>query len=469
VSAVRTTALFLVTVLLCGRAAADPQTEDDDLGRLPTESTESTAPTAQRAVAPTAPALETKIYLDDALTLGMRRDVDVPVPGTPPYDRQNRTSLDLSSTWSPRRGVKLVLSDRVDVIEQEATAWWSQQTIRNALREAYASWEPITRGYLEVGRINVRNGSALGFNPTDFLRAGTFVGQASLDPSVLRVNRLGTVMVRAQAIGDGWSASALYAPELVTPTSFTAVELGIDPRLDATNATNRALAEVSTDVGDVSAQALVYLAPHRSKIGVDLTRPIGTSVVAYLEWAGGFEQGLIARALDDGRATGGLPADAPPPFPIETSRSFHNDLSAGASWTIAGEVTVNGEYHLHQSGMSGSEWDSWFSTGMRAPALAGELWYVRGYANDQLEPVARQEVFVRADWPKAFVDHLELTGFAFVDLDDGSVLSQVSGSYYISDAWTATFSLGGSLGSRRSERGSIPQELSGIVELVRYL
>jgi len=68
----------------------------------------------------------------------------------------------------------------------------------------YLTWEPAASTYLEAGRINLRNGAALGFNPTDFLKTRTLVGQASLDPSAARQNRLGTAMVRGQKI---WAAA----------------------------------------------------------------------------------------------------------------------------------------------------------------------------------------------------------------------------------------------------------------------
>ena len=79
------------------------------------------------------------------------------------------------------------------------------------------------------------------------------------------------------------------------------------------------------------------------------------------------------------------------------------------------------------------------------------------------------QIFLRIAWPKAIGDHLEIDGFAFVSLLDGSTLSQVSGRYDMSDAWSASLILGGNLGPARSERGSMPQVLSGILELVHYL
>jgi hypothetical protein len=459
-------ATLLAMALLVPATSFAQTAEDRDLDlipqKLPDEESQASKKTPPERV-------HYKLYASNALTSAARREVDVPFQPPLPYDYQNRTSLDATLTWSAAPRLSLTLSDRADVIEQEGVPVWSGQTIRNALREGYVLWEPFTRAYLEAGRINVRNGTALGFNPTDFLRPRTLIGQASLDPSVLRLNRLGTVMIRAQKIWNSGSASVLYAPKLFSPSAITTDAIGIDPRIDATNAAHRGLAEVSSSFGDLSAQALVYLEPRRSKLGLNLTHPIGDSAIAYVEWTGGFEENLIARAIDYGRETGTLPAGATPPIPTDSSRAFRNDLAAGASWTIAASLTLNLEYHLHQGGLSRADWDHWFSAGLAAPARAGELWYIRGYANDQLEPAAMHQIFVRVDWPKALVDHLEITGFAFVSLLDASILSQITASYYLSNAWTVGLSLGGNLGGARSERGSFPQAASGIVELILYL
>src|SRR5262249_3731765 len=151
----------------------------------------------------------------------------------------------------------------------------------------------------------------------------------------------------------------------------------------------------------------------RSKLGVNLTMPVGQSVIAYAEWAGGFEKGLIARAVDFGRRTGALPAGAPPPLPADASTVLANDLAAGASCTLAARLTLIFEFHLHSSGLSAGDWDRWFDAARASPMLAPGLWYVRGYAADQLEPVAMHQLFVRADWPSA-AEHVDLDAFAFV-------------------------------------------------------
>jgi hypothetical protein len=445
-----------LALLLAGPA------DDDDLDRIPADE-----PTAHVTAAANG-SVDARAYAEDALTLTTARDVVVPFPQTVPR-AQNRTSLDLSLEWSPLAALSFVASDRVDVVVEDGTDVLSSQTIRNELRELYLGWEAVPGTYLELGRINVRNGAALGYNPTDFFRARTLIGQPSLDPSVLRSNRLGTVVVRAQTIWNGASASLTFAPKLGEPPAIPGDVGGLDPRIDATNAAHRGLAEASFAFGDLSTQALVYLEDEGSKVGIDLTYPFGRSVIGYLEWAGGPEKSLVARALEYGTKTGSLPAGTRTPIPTDGGEPFMNDLAAGGSWTIGTTLTLNLEYHFHQAGLSAADWDRWFDAGRANPAAAGALWYIRGHAAAELEPLAMHEAFVRAAWPHFVVDHLELDGLAFVSLVDGSTLAQLTARLDVSNTWSATLSLSANVGPAHSERGSFPQAFTSIFELVWYL
>jgi opacity protein-like surface antigen len=449
--------------------------EDKDLGLIPPEiqdeprSANATLP----PVAPPRPRLQKKLFAEDAFTVASPpRTVPVPYPSTPP-DWQNRTSFDLSIKWEPWRTLAVTLSDRLNLIEQDDATFLSRQTLRNDLREGYLTWEAATSTYLEAGRINLRNGVALGFNPTDFFKTRTSVGQASLDPSALRQNRLGTLMARAQKIWTGGSVSISYAPKIYEPSAIVRDDrLGLDPRFDATNAAHRVLGTIGMEFGDLSPQLLGYFESRRSKIGINLSRPFGDAVVAYVEWAGGRETDLATRSFAYGQATGTLPAEAPMVLPTDSQTAFHNDLAAGASWAIASKLTLNFEYHFHQAGFTRQDWRNWFDIGnspTSPPMVENALWYMRGYANDQQEPMSRHQLFVRAAWPRAFTSQLELSGLVLVDLYEGSTLAQVFASYYLSDAWT--FALYGSMsaGTARSERGSLPQFGNVALQIIRYM
>jgi hypothetical protein len=421
----------------------------------------------------TPPALHRKLFAEDAFSAwSPAHGVPVPYPSSL-SDWQNRTSLDATLQWKPRPQLTLTLSDRLNVFEQDGQKLVSADTVRNDLREASATWEYLPGSYLEVGRINVRNGAALGFNPTDFFRTRTLVGQASLDPSVIRQNRLGTLMVRAQTLWEWGSASVAYAPEVADPSPVSQSDpVGVDPHFDATNAAHRVLCTLNLELLDLSPQLLAYFELYRSKVGANVTRSIGDAVVAYAEWAAGPEQDLIARAAAFGKQTGTLPAAVPVLPPTDTTTSLRNDVATGFSWTVATAVTFNVEYHFHEAGFTRSDWNHWFDIGSApgAPApVTNALWFVRGYASDQQEPVSQHQLFVRASWPQALTPDLELSAFAFVSLLDGSVLSQLAASYYLSDAWTASAFLSANFGDGRTERGSFPQVGNVILQLTRYL
>ncbi|WP_437588900.1 hypothetical protein [Sorangium sp. So ce1000] len=416
--------------------------------------------------------LRPKLFLEDAFTGSTAPQTLVVAFPSPVHNWQNRTSFDALVKWMPSKRLTFTFSDRLNVIEQDGQDVLSWQTVRNDLREGYVTWEPASDMFLEAGRINVRNGVALGFNPTDFFKTRSLVGQASLDPSVIRQNRLGAVMARWQALWNGGSASVAFAPKLTDPTAVLDPDRnGLDPRFDATNAAYRLLSTLSFNVLDLNPEVLAYVERDRSKLGVNISRPIGDAVVGYAEWAGGFEKNLATRAVEYGKATGTLPEAMPMLLPADESSKFRNDVAAGFSWVIATKVTLNLEYHFHQAGFTRQDWRNWFETGSDpAPALiSSALWYPRGYAIDQQEPTSTHQLFVRAAWPKAFVNDLELSGFAFVNLLDGSVLTQIAANYYASDKWTLAAYGSANIGDGRTERGSLPQRLSGILSIVRYL
>src|SRR5882724_10863495 len=240
--AIRIATAVAMLAALAPRAAAA-----DDVDLIPPGVLE--APTTRPpavphvGVLPTRPSWRGRFFLEDGFTLSSApRHVPVPYPATLAKDWQNRSSFDATVHWQPWKPLTFALSDRLSVFEQDGQSFVSANTIRNDLREASVTWEASSNTYLEGGRINVRNGAALGFNPTDFFKTRSLVGQASLDPSVIRQNRLGTLMVRGQAIWSGGAASVAFAPKVMSPSPVIQSDpLGVDPQIVATNAAARVL------------------------------------------------------------------------------------------------------------------------------------------------------------------------------------------------------------------------------------
>ena len=457
----RTRTLAAVLCLFAGSAVAD---ENSDLDMIPGEMKEA-PPAAEVTEAPRG-----KVSLENATSAsGLRGGLVVPVPGQRAPRWQNRTSLDARWQFSLGQDVSFTLSDRLSVFERDGLQFGQGRTASNDLREAYVTWEAAARTYLEAGRINLREGVALGYNPTDFFRARTLLDQASADPTALRENRLGTVMVRAQHIGTLGAVSLAYAPKLADPSRIgMGATVPLDPHIDRTNASDRILASVRGDVGGVAPQALVFHDGNHTKFGFSATTTIGPRVVAYGEWAGGMQQSLLAEALRYGVQTATLPTGVPVLPTSGTGERFRNDLALGFSWTGDTQLTINAEYHLHEAGFTRQDWRNWFALGRKSAALDGLLWYERGYAADQQVPISRQQIFVRAAWSDVFVRDLDITGLAFVNPEDGSALLQVSAVRNFDRNWTAGLYATGNVGAPRSEHGSLKGAASLTGQVQRF-
>jgi len=454
-------AAFIVALL--GAAVPAAAQEDNDLSRIP-----GAIDSAPAAEAPQA-AAHGKYFLEDALgLLSYRGSFAVPYPYAVPSRWANRTSFDMLDTWKLASNLSAVFSDRLSATFADGVEFPSD-VVRNDPREAYLTWEPLPQTYLEAGRINVRNGVAFGYNPTDFFRARTTVSQSSADPGALRENRLGTVMVRAQRIFDGGTVEFVYAPKLHTPARVGAVADPLDPKFDQTNAADRFMAAYSFELEEFSPQILVYHESGRTKIGFNASHPVSNSIIAYLSWTGGEAPSEIADAIAFGKRTGTLPPSIPVLPPTSSSHAFRNDVSAGAYWTGEDKETVSLEYNYHQTGFSKRDWKNWFAIGAD-PAAANEMWFIRGYASDQQDPISQHQMFARVDWSEPFqIEHLDVNGFVMTSIEDGSCLGQFAVGYDLSDNWSVGAYFGGSTGGARSEWGSLRDAASATVQVTRYL
>ena len=460
--------IYLALLLLAWGHAAQAD-QDSDLDLIP-----SAAP-APVTAAPAAASPNRRIYLENATTqVAAVQDPAVPLPAPPGYTWQERLLLDVRQDYQIGQRSRLFLSDRFNLRDEDDLPFPSHEDIVTDFREAYISWRPSDQLYVDAGRINLKSGIALGYNPTDFFKTRSVTEPLSQDPSVQREDRLGTLMIRGQRIWDGGSLTFAYAPELHRPSAIYGNDdlPSFNPMFDRTNADDRWLIKGSVDFGgNSSPEFLLYREAGRTHFGTDLSMGLGQSAVAYLEWSGAERPDLITAAVDYGRETGTLPAGAAPPIPTATHSTFKSELALGVSYTTETDITFNVEYLLNQAGFSRTDWSNWFTAGSRAgsPApLLDELWYLRRYAQDQQQQNTRQAYFARADWVDAFAVKLELTAFALVDAYDHSGMAQLSAEYYVSDTWTLGAQGVKYFGSRRSDFGSLGTSYSLLFSVAHY-
>jgi hypothetical protein len=464
----RAGALALALALGATAAIAD---ENADLNLIPEAAREPGA-----AASPGANGAHGRIYVENAATFAsLRSDLPAPLPPPSPADWQERLFLDAREHWALAQGLGLDYSGRLNFRADDRIAVPTHENIRHDFREGFVTWTPRTGVFLDAGRINLKSGVAAGYNPTDFFKTHAVVEPTSLDPTVLREDRLGAAMIRASFVAEAGALTVAFAPSFEKPSPiFSAKNLpSFDPMFGRTNAHDRLLVKGNAKLGrDFSPEFLFYREGARTRWGANLTQAIGRKTVSYLEWSGGERTSLIDEALRYGRSTGTIPGFAPSVLPENSGANFRNELSLGASYATEYNVTFNLEYHYNGAAFSHQDWRNWFAIGATRAGLAGvagQLWYIRSYALDIQQPLARHSVFLRFNWVDAFVPKLELTGFTSTDLYDGSTIAQLTADYYLSNVWTVGAIAAANLGSRRSEFGSLPQAQTLLFKLARYL
>lgn len=264
------------------------------------------------------------------------------------------------------------------------------------VKEAYASWRASPALVVDAGRVNARLGAATGYNPTDFFRAGAVSLDVPPDPDSRHTNRLGTVGLRAQQVWETGSLTTLLSPRLERRS------LPGDPAaasdLQRTNGVDRWMLVASQRLtAAIQPQWVVYGESGQApQFGQNLSVLLGNSVVAYVEWAGGYRRSLIARA------TGA--AD---------DRAFRASSSVGATWTLPVDLSLTAEFQSNGGGADAAQWRSL----QRANPAAWGRAVQTSIAAQELQ--TRHGMFVMAAWRNVGMRRLDLSGFMQADLGGG--------------------------------------------------
>jgi hypothetical protein len=316
-----------------------------------------------------------------------------------------RLSLDLLFDKKLTPDLRAVFSDRLDLNHQSDAL--GQETL-NSIKEAYLSWQPQNDRVLDVGRINVRYGAAMGYNPTDFFREGANRAITSFDPNAIRENRMGTAMLRGQTLWKGGALTAIFAPKVADEPNNG----DWSPDLGATNNRNRWLVSVSHQLADNFNPQFVLYGDQRQPVqmGLNLTMLVNDATVAQVEWSGGRQKSLLAQALPLSSA-------------VSQDEVFRNRLATGLTYTSANKLSITGEYHYNGAAVDKAVWNA-----LRTSSMLDYESY-RQLIEEQLDLTTRQAAFLRASWQDAFINRLDLTAVLRYNLEDHSKLSWLEARY----------------------------------------
>jgi len=337
------------------------------------------------------------VYVEAAAREARERGANPSLHGT-------RTSIDarFDQTFAP--GWRAVFADRLDMNRMNGVS--GNQDI-NTLKEAYLSWQAQPDRIADLGRINARNGVAFGYNPTDYFRSGALRSIVSLDPASLRENRLGSAMLRGQALWNGGSLTALYSPKLADKPS----NADFSPDFGATNQRDRWQIALSDKLSEaLNPQWLLSGGAGQSpQLGLNLTALPSDATVAYFEWSGGRAPSLAAQALMS---------------PDDTA--FRSRVSSGLTYTTPNNISFTAEYEYNGAGLHEAGWNA-----LRRGRPAAYALYRNFVANLQELPT-RDNLFLYAVWQDALVKNLDLTAMVRHDLVDHSRLQWLEMRYH----WT---------------------------------
>lgn len=355
------------------------------------------------------------------------------------HDAGHRVAWDLSFRRSLGEPLRFRLSNRLE--NQEPTPAPRPQ-MRNHLRELALEWQDDSgRRSLEFGRVNLRHGSAYGYNPTDYFRHGATQSLVTVDPVALRRNRTGVVMVRGSQQWDGGGLEAVLAPRLSNGSRHDEpLSLG----LEGTNASDRALAAVQWQPSERwSGEALVFAQSGRSpRLGMNFSGLVHDALVVHAEWSGGRMPSLLDLAAG-----------------TSSTARWQRQVSAGLTYTLSGGWALTWEGAFNSAGLRGADWPVLFARGSTNVARLFEL------------VQADQELAQRRAWllylsKKGFlVKQLDLTGFVRQNRDDRSRLNWVELRYH----WPtvdAALQWNRAVGSPTSEYGAFP--VRDLVQIVGY-
>lgn len=357
-----------------------------------------------------------------------------------------RLSFDLQYDHSWNADWRLLLADRLDISWPPDSN--AQHTI-NTLKEAYLSWKPAEFSLLDGGRINIRNGVAYGYNPTDFFKPNALRTIVSIDPASIKENRQGSLALRAQQFWESGSASLIWSPDV----GRAANAAGWNPNLGATNPANRWLLSVSQKLLDLSPQFLVFhdagaATGSGPQFGLNLSTLLNDSMVGFMEWSGGRNPDQLSQALSAYTVA-------------TTSPAWHNRMAAGLSYTTSNKLTMTAEYHYNGAAPDREEWNQ-----LRKLPLPAYLAYRR--LTQSLQDLnTRQELFLHASWQDALLPRLDLSAMHNYDLSDHSKRWWLEARYHV-DSYEYALQWQRNSGSPLSNFGAVPVQYGWQVSMRVY-
>lgn len=207
------------------------------------------------------------------------------------------------------------------------------------LREVIAS-KRIDELVIDIGRINVRDGVALGYNPSDVFRTGALLIRRTEDPARLRESRLGVTGIRLSLDSKGGGFAAMFVPAITSSQNPS----WYDPRWGATNGEHEQyyLKWTPPSLNGIYTNLLIHkVSKNAATLGFNATNNFGQSSVGYIEVARTHQTDVIDIANNN-----------------TTLRQARTKLATGFTYATESRKTFTIEYNYNGNGLRKEIWDN---------------------------------------------------------------------------------------------------------------
>ena len=299
------------------------------------------------------------------------------------------------------------------------------------LKELYYKGKISEKNLFEIGRVNIKEGVARGFNPTDYFKGTTSLTLSS-DPKDRKDNRLGAFLIQDTIFFDEVTVKTIYSPKIsVDSDKLLSDKAHYGLYLNETNYDDRASLYLGySGVKDMSSSVIFHMNEDDLNIGLNLSY-ISGAWIFYSESS------------------------------IKDEDFYQSTL--GINYTSQNSIVSSLEYIYNRDGLDSSEWDSWFSGIKSNPILAQEFGELRAKVSIEESIMSRDTLFLLSR-ASDIETNLDASLMVWLNPYDKSTLSQVGLEYALQDDIQTNVYLRNYLGSDDTEYGSFAESYQILIE-----
>ncbi|OMH29129.1 hypothetical protein BGP75_20470 [Motiliproteus sp. MSK22-1] len=282
-------------------------------------------------------------------------------------------------------GVQLNARFRLELNDQ--TEFDFDNDARLDTQELALTYSPDISWTWILGRYNVRNGVASGFNPTDWFKDNSQIVVETFDVADRRNDRLGILSFQGVFLTPEALINFGYRPEVSDGKEKLTTDKDIfGLSLDRTNSEDALWVKYTPSRWkNLSLTGTGLYIKDKPAFGLELSMAVSESVVIYGEWSEQKRLSIPAEAIGSDASIYG-----------NTELQYYSQIATGFTWSVGDnfvgdeDISLSLEYHYNEAGLDKDDLSAW-----KASTTAGKI---SGIANRRQEPLARHQLFARIGW-----------------------------------------------------------------------